>query len=311
MTIPNSVTSIGEFAFCKCSNLTTVNIPNSLTSIEKCTFSRCSSLSSITIPDGVTSIGESAFFSCDLTSLIIPNSVTSIGYAAFYGCSGLNSVTISNSVTSIGEGAFGSCTSLTSVISEMEIPCAIDEHCFSIFYSDDYVDDVYNNAILYVPKGTIDTYKSTEYWNKFVHIKEGDPFEHRLIYIVDGDTYISYTLKEGDTIIPEAVPTKEGYTFSGWSEIPETMPSSDVTITGTFTPNKYTITYMVDDVLLMTEEVDYGSKIAPPKSQKDGYDILWSSHPTTMPAYDLTIYGTYTTGIDAIARDETERTTGS
>jgi hypothetical protein len=85
------------------------------------------------------------------------------------------------------------------------------------------------------------------------------------------------------------------------------MPAEDVTITGTFTVNKYTITYMVDDAVLMTEEVAYGSTIAPPKSQKDGYDILWSFYPTTMPAYSITINGTYTTGINALTNEEDER----
>ena len=195
--------------------------------------------------------------------------------------------------------AFSWCTSLTSVISEMDIPCSIDTECFR--------NDVFNNATLYVPKGTIDKYKSTDYWSKFVHIKDGKPFEHLLTYMVDGDVYTSYTLEEGDAITPESIPTREGYTFSGWSEIPTTMPANDVSVSGTFTVNKYTITYMVDNVLLMTEEVDYGSTIVPPRSQKDGYDILWSSHPTTMPAFDITIYGAYTTGINAITNEEDER----
>ena len=128
-----------------------------------------------------------------------------------------------------------------------------------------------------------------------------------LTYTVDGEEYKSSEIEFGSSITAEAVPTKEGYTFSGWSEIPSTMPANDVTITGTFSVNKYTITYMVDNDLLTTEEVEYGSTIAPPKSQKDGYDILWSFYPTTMPAYNITINGTYTTGIDAVARDESER----
>ena len=298
--IPNSVTSIGFRAFNYCTGLTSVVLPNSITFIDDLTFSFCTSLSSVTIPNSVTSIGKSAFNNCiSLSSVTIPNSVTSIGNGAFYDCSSLTLVTIPNSVISIGADAFYGCSSLTSVISEMENPCNIEENCF--------LDDVYNNATLYVPKGTIDIYKSTDYWNKFVHIEDGNPFEHKLTYLVDGDLYTSYTLEEGDAITPETSPTKEGYTFSGWSEIPTTMPANDVTVTGTFTVNKYTITYMVDNVLLMTEEVNYGSTITPPRSQKDGYDILWSSHPTSMPAYDITIYGTYTTGISSLNVEENDR----
>ena len=116
VTIPNSVTEIGSAAFSGCSGLTSVTIPNSVTSIGGSAFSGCSGLTSVTIPNSVSSIGSSAFKGCSgLTSVTIPNSVTSIGYDAFSGCSGLTSVTIPNSVTSIGVSAFSGCSDLTSV----------------------------------------------------------------------------------------------------------------------------------------------------------------------------------------------------
>jgi len=116
LVIPNSVTSIGDFAFYGCSGLTSVIIPNSVTSIGNYAFSRCSGLTSVTIPNSVTSIGEYAFEYCSgLTSITIPNSVTSIGRSAFANCSGLTSVTIPNSVTSIGRSAFANCSGLTQV----------------------------------------------------------------------------------------------------------------------------------------------------------------------------------------------------
>ena len=117
ITIPESVTSIGDNAFYECSGLTSVTIPNSVTSIGDNAFSGCTGLTSVTIGNSVTSIGNSAFSECSgLTSVTIGNSVTSIGNSAFYGCSGLTSVTIPNSVTSIGEGAFAGCSGLTSVV---------------------------------------------------------------------------------------------------------------------------------------------------------------------------------------------------
>ncbi len=162
-----SVTSIGDEAFLFCTSLTSITIPNSVTSIGRFAFDntgifnnesnwengvlyisncliaaksyisgsytckdntrligdaafyRCSSLSSVIIPNSVTSIGDDAFSECSsLTSVIIPNSVTSIGRHAISSCSSLTSVTIGNSVTSIGDEAFCGCSSLTSMVVE-------------------------------------------------------------------------------------------------------------------------------------------------------------------------------------------------
>ena len=114
--IPDSVTSIGSYAFYGCSSLTSITIGNSLKSIGEYAFCGCSSLVSITIPDSVTSIGNSAFVNCSsLTSITIPDSVTRIRNSAFSGCSGLTSITIPDSVTSIGDYAFAYCSSLTSI----------------------------------------------------------------------------------------------------------------------------------------------------------------------------------------------------
>jgi len=89
-TIPNSATSIGYYAFFKCTSLTSVTIPNSVTAIGGEAFDNCTSLTSVTIPNSVTSIGDYAFAACtSLTSVTIPNSVTSIGQYAFVDCTSL------------------------------------------------------------------------------------------------------------------------------------------------------------------------------------------------------------------------------
>ena len=159
-----TIMSIGQWAFSSCTSLTSVSIPNSVTSIgenafwgtalyenpanwengalyiDDClikvdegfvghfrikentrviadgAFVNCKSLTSVIIPNSVTRIGDVVFAGCEsLTSVTIPNSVTSIGYIAFEGCKSLNSVTIPNSVTSIGNEAFKGCSSLTSL----------------------------------------------------------------------------------------------------------------------------------------------------------------------------------------------------
>lgn len=119
VTIPNTVTSIGDYAFYGCSGLTSIKIPNSVTSIGDYTFSGCSGLTTIEIPNSVTSIGEDAFGNCSsLTSIEIPNSVTRISSSVFYGCSGLISVVIPNSLNNIYNDVFRGCSSLKNVVIE-------------------------------------------------------------------------------------------------------------------------------------------------------------------------------------------------
>jgi hypothetical protein len=116
VTMPDSLLSIGAYAFDHCTSLTGVTLGKSVTRIGDGAFYVCSGLTHVTIPDSVASIGDDAFVSCSsLTDLTIGKGVTSIGDFAFAGCTSLTSVTIPDSVTSIGHNAFDSCTSLTSI----------------------------------------------------------------------------------------------------------------------------------------------------------------------------------------------------
>ena len=165
LTIPSGVTSIGDRAFSGCSGLTSLTIPSSVTEIGESAFQGCSGLTSLTIPSGVTSIGWGAFSGCSgLTSLTIPSSVTSIGGGAFKGCSGLTSLTIPSSVTSIGEQTFEGCSGLTSIY---VYPENLPELGTDIFTGCDA-----KNCTVYVPKGTYDAYKSSEF-GYFENIVDG------------------------------------------------------------------------------------------------------------------------------------------
>ena len=116
VSIPKDVTSIGESAFSRCANLTSIIIPNNVTSIGSFAFMDCTSMTNITIPNSVTTIDQNAFVGCsNLTDITIPNSVTSISYGMFSYCTSLRNVTIPNSVTSIDAEAFMACTSMTNI----------------------------------------------------------------------------------------------------------------------------------------------------------------------------------------------------
>ena len=156
------VLGIKNYAFYKCSRLTSLTIPSSVTSIGESAFEGCYGLTSLTIPSSVTSFGDFAFRSCSgLTSLTIYSIV--IGYCAFEYCNGLTSLTISSSVTSIGAYAFSGCSGLTSIHCLWTTPPRIDYKTFN---------EIYEKSTLYVPKGSLEAYKSTYPWRNFHNIVE-------------------------------------------------------------------------------------------------------------------------------------------
>ena len=281
--IPNGVTSIGDWAFNICYSLTSVNIPKSVISIGEMAFANCNSLTSLDIPNNVTSIGRGAFYGCSgLTSVTIPNNITSISDLTFQSCNSLTSISIPNNVIYIGEVAFNACSSMTSVtipdnvsiISNSAFAYCIALKTITIGKGVNYINsnafadcekltdvycsaesvpstnaDAFNDsyieyATLHVPAGSIEAYSSTAPWNGFKEIVALDDTKYKLTYKVDGEEYKEYDMIVGSKITPEAEPTKEGYTFSGWIGLPEYMPAEDVTVTGTFTetPTSNTIT---------------------------------------------------------------------
>ena len=183
-----SVTSIGDYAFCPCSDLTSVEIPNSVTSIGNLAFENCTALTSVEIPNSVTSIGWQAFKDCtSLTSVKIPNSVTSIRDHTFQKCISLTSVEIPNGVTNIGDWAFEDCSALTRV----EIGNSVTSIGAWAFENCDFLEDVYilnmrppkcdifafskitqNNATFHVPAKAVKNYKKNFWWRKFANIVE-------------------------------------------------------------------------------------------------------------------------------------------
>ena len=118
---------------------------------------------------------------------------------------------------------------------------------------------------------------------------------YKVTYKVDGAEYKTVNVNFGKKIVLIDAPTKDGFTFSGWTDAPETMPAKDIVINGKFLTNAYSVTYMVDGKEYRTIQVSYGAKIelidAP---TKEGYTFSgWKSEHITMPAKDITINGTF------------------
>ncbi|MDR0833390.1 MAG: leucine-rich repeat protein [Candidatus Symbiothrix sp.] len=131
-------------------------------------YSSLSAINTVVINTGATSIGASAFLGCSgLTTISIPNSVTEIGETVFRSCSGLTSVTIGNSVTRIGPGAFQYCSSLTSIYVHNATPALLGEGVFSSVNK--------NTCTLYVPTGSVSTYRVATQWKDFSNIMEFVP----------------------------------------------------------------------------------------------------------------------------------------
>lgn len=176
VTIPNTVTSIGDSAFDFCYNLTSITIPSSVTSIGDYVFYNCRNLANITVDSNNTTydsrnncnaIIETAtntlLFGCNGT--IIPNTVTKIHEYAFYCYYGLTSVTIPNSVTTIGGRAFYECNNLTSVTVEATTPPTLGDYAFEST-------SLYN---IYVPSISVDTYKATSGWYDYASYIQAIP----------------------------------------------------------------------------------------------------------------------------------------
>jgi hypothetical protein len=188
VTLPNSVTAIGDNAFNDCTGLTNVTIPDAVTAIGNYAFNNCTGLTNVTIGNSVTAIGIAAFASCTgLTNIAISNSVTSLGNNAFAFCTGLTNATIGNSVTSLGNNAFYNCSGLTSII----IPSSVSSIGIYAFYGCSGLNSIYaypttpvnlslspdvfysvntSACYLFVPIGSLSAYKAAYQWDAFTHI---------------------------------------------------------------------------------------------------------------------------------------------
>lgn len=212
ITLPNSITSLGNSCFKFCHNLTSVKLPDNITSLGDETFMTCSKLYSIELPTLLTTIGNYCFLDCwQITALILPQSITTLGQGCFMNCKNietitlptnitslpqscfkdckkLSGITLHEGITSLGQSCFAGCSSLTSI----KLPKSINKGSYGCFENcsnlsevtcqwdnldginvgSDAFDNIFSEARLNVPKGTTEIYKAKEPWSKFKYIIE-------------------------------------------------------------------------------------------------------------------------------------------
>ncbi len=157
--IPNTITKIGSRALASRKNFTNTTIPDSVTNIESAAFSGSGLTGDLIIPDSVTTVGLNAFSACTgLTSVKISNNITTLPGYLFSGCTGLTNIIIGSSVTSITETSFSSCTNLNGITCLPTTPPSL---------SSQYAFSSTNNCPIYVPSESVQTYKTTAYWNNY------------------------------------------------------------------------------------------------------------------------------------------------
>ncbi len=235
------VTSIREYAFNSCSSLTSIEIPNSVTSIGAFAFGNTPWLEArqaenplvivnnilidgrtcsgdVVIPESVTSIGNCAFYYCEsLTSIEIPKSVISIGFDALADCSNLTSIKISDSVTSIGGGAFESCISLTSIVIPDSVT-SIEAYAFSDC----------SNLTSIETSDSITNIGELAFWNTpwLEEKRKENPLVIVSNILIDGRTC------SGDVVIPDGVKNIADSAFLGCESLTSIVIPDSVTSIG-------------------------------------------------------------------------------
>jgi len=310
--IPAEITYIGAMIFDDCVSIETMVVEEGnpvYHSQNNCIIETASNTliygcqNSVIPTDGsVTSIENHAFRGCEnLEEIIIPSSVASIGRYAFYRNSNLKNIILTNSLVTVRDNAFGACDSLETVyflgtekqwstitIGENNEPFVNAKICVALVT---FVDGDITLNEQFVPFGEAaiapDEPTKQGYvfigWDKaFDNITENtvinavwEAKSYAVAFVIDGAIVKLQSVGHGMAAVAPEAPAKEGYTFTGWDKDFSNI-TDDTTITGTYTLNTYTVTFVnYDGTVLKTETVNHGeSATAPAAPQNPGYAFL-------------------------------------
>ena len=318
----------GYSPFYRNTSLRTVVVTDTEEQIYENEFYGCTNLKNVAIGNGVKSIGDYAFSGCSsLNEFSFGSNLEKIGAEAFSDCANLTTITSHAAVPPIcGSQALDDINKWSCVLrvpQSYATAYQAADQWKEFFFIEDVV-EVKKYALTYMVDGEVYYTDSLAHketittiaepvkegytfsgWNKTVTTMPAEDVvingtftinTYKVEYVVDGETYRTDEVAYNDTLILVEEPTKEGHTFSGWSEAPETMPANDITISGTFAVNSYLLTYTVDGETVQTDSVAYGTAITLlDEPTKEGHTFSgWSEAPETMPASDVLISGAFT-----------------
>ena len=304
VAIGDGVTSIGDNAFYDCSSLTSIVLPKSLETVGSQAFAGCSSLSNVyCYAESVPSTESDAFINSNSENAILhvsDDALDSYKTTAPWSSFGMflplgkyiTEIELSQSSATLVEGEtllLGA--TLTPEDTDMIlVKWSSSDSCVATVDKQGMVKAVAPGTATIIAKA-IDGSEVSDSCEVTVRFAD-----YVITYLVDGEVYATDTIGRTSAVTPLADPVKEGYTFSGWSEIPETMPANDVTVSGTFTINKYLVNFAIDGVVISSNSLEYGTAIvAPEVAEREGYTFSgWQNLPETVPASDITINGYFT-----------------
>ena len=246
----------------------------------------------------ITKIADEAFKGCKKLKSITFQTTTldsviyyqpaldSIGKQAFRDCQLLTVIEFPASLRYIGQEAFRYCTGLTDLYQEqVEDPAPAILLGEGVFRNT----NVQTQGTMHVSADWVSLFQADEQWNAFYRVTSIK--YPNVSWMVDGKAVNVVQYRERKPITAEAEPTKEGRTFSGWSEIPELMPDHDIEITGGFT---YQAIFYFEDQEAQQRTFYYGAAVTAPEiTAREGYSAVWDELPATMPAADIVVNGHY------------------
>ena len=299
ISLPSTLSILGEYAFRYCSSLKAIALPSGMTHINEFTFQNCSSLKTVSIPSTVKVIGKDAFAGCQaLTSVTLPAGVTEIEEKTFLNCRNLATVNILGNVTRIGTGAFSGCAdALTSIT----IPGSVTEIGEEAFRLCSILANVYFDG----SKAQWNAVTKGSEWNYYVAPGFKEHWRCTLTYDMQGHgtAPAAQTVYSGtaNVLTAPTAPTATGYEFGGWYANAactgttfdfSTALDDNTTLYAKWTPRQNTITFDLGGkgTAISNQTVTTGNVVTEPDVQFDGNEGIegWYTDSGLTQKYDFT-----------------------